>query len=191
MPLIQHDCAFGFCRLQVTLAELPGLLSAHRQRDPATRAIEAQAVRLAEGGFRGENLKAFIEAVCAWGGYSGVAGRVIKHNAPVETLIAAFRECHALLRANLPVKALERITALHSLGTSFGSKHLKFLAPDRAVVLDSVISGRLGYRPAPAGYAELLDDCYTLLRAVQAAGTPFPFPDEGRWRVSDIEMAIF
>lgn len=152
--------------------------------------IEAEAAKLIEGDFQAPALLAFVKSVCGWGGYSGVAGRVRKHN-PVEMLVTTFREVYALLQQHQVVAALARITALHSLNTSFGSKHLKFLAPDRAVVLDSVICGRLGYRPDPKGYGEFLGDCHTVLREAQATGTPFPFPEEGTWRVSDIEVTIF
>ncbi|MFC7694161.1 hypothetical protein ACFQY5_36155 [Paeniroseomonas aquatica] len=88
--------------------------------------------------------------------------------------MTTFREVHALLRQHEAVAALVRIMALHSLNTSFGSKHLKFLAPDRAVVLDGVVCGRLGYRPDPKGYGEFLGDCHTVLREAQAASTPSP-----------------
>ncbi len=74
---------------------------------------------------------------------------------------------------------------------SFASKHLKFLDPDRAIVLESIISTKLGYPLTLVGYGEFLADCRALLDAVYAAGVPFPFPAEGTWRISDIEMAIF
>ncbi|MFT8246467.1 hypothetical protein [Roseomonas sp. BN140053] len=89
------------------------------------------------------------------------------------------------------MEGLRRIIALKSLGVSFGSKHAKFLAPDKAVVLDSIISTRFGYPLTLGGYGEFLGDCHALLDAVLAAGVPYPFPAEGIWRVSDIEMCLF
>ncbi|MFC7694141.1 hypothetical protein ACFQY5_36045 [Paeniroseomonas aquatica] len=43
--------------------------------------------------------------------------------------MTTFREVHALLRQHEAVAALVRIMALHSLNTSFGSKHLKSSPP--------------------------------------------------------------
>jgi hypothetical protein len=76
------------------------------------------------------------------------------------------------------------------LGVSFGSKHLRFLAPDRAVVLDSTISERLGYKMDAGGYREFLGDCLSVRdilneKKIDAA-------EAGRrWRACDVEMAIY
>jgi hypothetical protein len=48
---------------------------------------------------------------------------------------------------------------LNGLAVSFASKHLKFLAPEKAVVLDSIVSKRLGYELTPDGYQAFLNDC--------------------------------
>jgi hypothetical protein len=65
------------------------------------------------------------------------------------------------------------------------------LAPESAVVLDSIISGRLGYPLTIEGYMRFLADCQTLLAKIEKAAIQHPFNADGRWRISDVEMAIF
>jgi hypothetical protein len=77
------------------------------------------------------------------------------------------------------------------LGISFASKHLKFLAPDGAVVLDSIIEEQLGYAKNLAGYATFLTDCHDILNACNQFGIRYTGWGAQGWRVSDVEMAIF
>lgn len=190
MPILRHGDELGFCRLLIRLDEFPDLLRQHRKAWPDTPAIEKLGAALIAGGFGHAEVEEFVRRVCRWGDYAGVAGRVIKRNG-VRTIAAALREASDLTQAGRPADSVARLTRLRDLGISFASKHLKFLAPERAVVLDSVIGGRLGYLSTPAGYAELLADCIDLRDRLLSASVPFPFPDEGPWRVSDVEMAIF
>src|SRR5687767_12760097 len=73
-------------------------------------------------------------------------------NNGAEAVAAAFRSALALLKRDRVADALGQLTGRRDLGISFGSKHPKFLDPSRAVVLDSIISGRLGYLPTIDGY---------------------------------------
>jgi hypothetical protein len=79
---------------------------------------------------------------------------------------------------------------LNGLAVSFASKHLKFLVPERAVVLDSSISERLGYPRTPDGYLAFLGDCRSILEHATACNLHYTGWGK-QWRVSDIEMAIF
>jgi hypothetical protein len=77
------------------------------------------------------------------------------------------------------------------LGVPFASAHLKFLAPDRAVVLDSNISARLDYPKTPEGYLRFVEDCRRILQRINEAGLSYPGYGAAGWRVSDVEMAIY
>ncbi len=87
--------------------------------------------------------------------------------------------------------SLAEITTLKGLAVSFGSKHLKFLSPDHHVVLDSILSERLGYRRDPTGYSQWRSACYEFLKHVRQTGVPYPGIGNNGWRVADIELAIF
>jgi hypothetical protein len=87
-------------------------------------------------------------------------------------------------------EAITKIIEIKSLNVSFGSKHLKFLAPKHAVVLDSIISEHLGYPRTKEGYAEFLQDCFGLRDILNAKGIR-PSATQAKWRVSDVEMALF
>lgn len=190
MSIINGGSRLGFCRLWIELDEFPFLLQQHRQSDPDTRAIEAAAARLVTEDFPDIGVSAFVRAVCKWGNYAGVAGRVLRQNS-IREIASALRDAQRLAAKDHIAEALGRIVDLKALGVSFGSKHLKFLDPHRAVVLDSVISNHLGYALTVDGYMEFLVDCSDIRDRVLAASVPFPFPQEGTWRVSDIEMAIY
>jgi hypothetical protein len=176
----------------IKLQELPELLRCFQNRLPHTREIEQQATRLVASGFQVSELRQFINAVCKWGGYSGVAGRVIKieNNAEPE-LRSRFRSAYSDLVAQNDVAAIKRLLELKGLTVSFASKHLKFLAPDRAVVLDSVISARLGYAMTPEGYQAFVNDCRRILDRVVADNLEYPGWGAKGWRISDVEMAIY
>jgi hypothetical protein len=176
-------------RLWMPPADAPRYLELHRDTDKATPDIEAMGAALVVADFPPDDMPAFVQAVCKWGGYEGIAGRVLKHNS-AEEVAAACRKGRQLSLGPDPGSAIEPIDDLKRLAISFASKHLKFLSPGNAVVLDSIISRRLGYPMTVLGYGDLLADCFSLLAEIENAGTPYPFPD-GRWRVSDVEMAIF
>jgi hypothetical protein len=190
VPVFRHTGGVGLYRVLIQFEAFPDLLRRHRIEDPDTWAIEAKARGLADNGFAPAAAAAFVRRVCGWGGYAGIGGRVLGRNAPHE-VASALRDAHGLCVAGDPVAGLQRLTRLSGLAVSFASKHLKFLDPDSAVVLDSVISSRLGYPLDADGYRELLADCRALLEAVREAGVPYPFEGEGDWRLSDIEMVLF
>jgi hypothetical protein len=183
MKLSKGD-TFCWC-FTIGLDELDALLRTFKDKETTTEQIERQAQRLVKNEFRSfSELRDFITAVCKWGGYSGIAGRVIKNNDETK-LRDAFISAHALLQLGDDLAAIKSLLEVKGLAVSFASKHLKFLAPEKAVVLDSIISKRLGYELTPEGYQSFLNDCRCILERAKACG--------GRedLRVSDIEMAVF
>ena len=190
MPIVREACRLNICRLSVDLWEFPDLLRQHRKSDPMTLSIEEEGARLVSADFNTSAVSGFVRRVCSWGGYAGIGGRVLKRN-EMQDIAATLRDAHGLALQSRPAEAVERLCRLKGLGISFASKHLKFLAPERAVVLDSIIAGRLGYALTPSGYAELLADCGAMLAHIRIERIPHPFPEEGTWRVSDVEMAVY
>ncbi|HZS64247.1 MAG TPA: hypothetical protein VFA53_07105 [Xanthobacteraceae bacterium] len=187
---------FGWATV-INLSEFPGLLTLFQQNvpsrsnKPTTADIERHGAQLIECKFRKTDLQSFIRAVCSWGGYPGVAGRVINNNR-IEDVKATFRKAHQQAQNGNVVEALKALQGIKNLGgVSFASKHLKFLAPKAAVVLDSVISERLAYPKNPDGYKEFLADCHTILQHIVAAQLKYTGWAPSGWRVSDVEMAIF
>jgi len=95
---------------------------------------------------------------------------------------------HKTQNGNLKA-ALEIMLTLNGLGVSFASKHLKFLDPERHVVLDSIIRKRLGYPDTSEGYYEFVSDCKDVLSLVQGKGI---LRCDGKpFRIADVEMAIY
>jgi hypothetical protein len=180
----------------IRLDEFPQLLVRFQQHvpsranKPTTSRIEQIATELAKDDFHEPDLQMFIRTVCSWGGYEGIAGRVIKYNR-IEQLITVFRTAYQQAQNGEVVEALEALQQIKHLGSvSFASKHLKFLAPERAVVLDSIISNRLGYPMNSVGYGDFLATCHTILKYIDAANLKYTGWGARGWRISDIEMAI-
>ena len=190
MSIVDHEGRLHFCRMDIALAEFPALLQRHHREDPDTKSIEEAATALAECGFSEERTAEFIRRVCRWGGYPGVAGRVLRNNKAslLSTRLAA--ACAAANSSDI-CAGLSELLNIRGLAVSFASKHLRFLAPNSAPVLDSIISSRLGYPLSIPGYREFQSDCLAMLRFVKKAGVPYPGWGRDGWRVCDIEMAVF
>lgn len=189
MTAIHVDGEIKIVRLSLPPDAFPSLLARHVAAYPLTPRVEQLAAEYVTDGFPLRQTETFVRAVCKWGGYSGVAGKVLKHNR-LSTVRDQLRKAYDASVEENPREAITEIISINCLAVSFGSKHLKFLDPNRAVVLDSIISERLGYRREPDDYVAFLDVCGsirdTLNKLNVVAGAP-----NTRWRVSDVEMAIF
>jgi hypothetical protein len=132
----------------------------------------------------------FVKSVCKFGGYAGIATRVINNNDP-ETLVRKIKSAYESAIVGNAEISLSHINELHSLRTvSFASKHLRFFAPENCVVLDSVIAGRCGYPLNSVGYLKFLSACHKLKSHLNESAIRCP-SNLGVWRVCDVEAAIF
>ena len=188
LTLREGRARFG---IEVGLDQFDRLGRAHLNAYPRTPTVEAQGRLFVEQGFREADAKAFVRAVCDWGGYSGISGRVLSRNS--STLI-----CSSLKRAveRLDAKPADFATALHEvnaikgLGTpSFASKHLRFMRPQLCPVFDSLLQEALPYSFDARGYAAFAQDCKSLADALAQANVPNP--REREWLVADVEAALY
>jgi hypothetical protein len=133
---------------------------------------------------------AFVGAVCAWGGYAGIAGRVRKNNAQAD-IISAFSSARDELAKGHTLQALSALMRLHSLGQiSFASKHLRMLSPVQCGVLDALVVGAgFGYQDIPASFGIYCSHCSIQARLLNNAGI---VPRNGRpWNAGAVDMAVF
>ncbi len=167
------------------------LVKYHLNEWLGTRELEHEASRLCAVGFSEEQLASFIQRVCKWGNYPGIAGRVLKNN-DLLMIRGQFIGAANALNSDVPdvQGALRKIKQIYGLGTSFASKHLRFLRPDVCPVLDSIISKNLGYDEH--GYKQFSDDCLRIAEALEQHGVVNPMGREGgKWFAADVEMALF
>jgi hypothetical protein len=181
----------------IALDAFSELLRLHLERTRGTGDLEAQARRVASAGFPPADLEVFIRGVCTWGGYPGIAGRVLARNAR-DDIVTAFRQAYRELAADRSghesaAAALSEINRIKGLGApSFASKHLRFLAPSQCPVLDSLIATTCGYPLTVSGYARYAEDCATIAGALEAEGVRNPLPGSPDvWRVADVDAAVF
>lgn len=135
----------------------------------------------------------FIRAVCVWGGYAGISGRVRKRN-QAEVIRARLLAAKAAIERQEPdlQLAIREVRALDGLGLSFASKHLRMLWPRHCPVLDSVLHDKLDYPMNSTGYWQLAKDCRTVAALLEREGVTNPARDNRpEWYVADVEAAIF
>jgi len=189
MPIRELEGRLCIVRLELSPAEIPDLLVRHAKKYPCAQELELAGTALAQAKFRPKASADFVQRVCKWGGGDRQMGRIRDNNSPNEVSLA-LSEGIALARSGDVAGGIERVQRLRNLGQSFASKQMRFLEPTRAVILDSVIRNRLGYRQTATGYAEFLSDCQTILTEVRRSGQ-LPETQAARLRVCDIEAAIF
>lgn len=186
-----NKASFG---IEIPLDTFERLAQAHLRRFPNTQAVEEQGQRFIEDGFLQTEVRRFVEAVCRWGNYAGIAGRVLKQNS-LEAIGDALRHSLEHLDAR-PVdlaSAIRCTNALKGLGTpSFASKHLRFLRPEVAPVFDAQLRQALPYSFDAKGYADFGKDCTRLADALTARGVSNAFQRKGaRWFVADVEASLY
>ncbi len=176
----------------VQFARFPAYVHSHVARVPGTAHIEAMATNLSAAGFRESDAADFIRAVCKWGGYAGIAGRVFRDN-PLTDLAASLRRAATDASEGLPVKtAIRPLVSISGFGVSFASKHLRFLAPRSCAILDSRMAAATGFPSTPDGLAQYSDLCCRLAGQLTARKTWNPVPrPRGAWYAADVDMALF
>ena len=188
MPIEVNGKNASFTRLTLNLDDLPKFhWKGWYGSKPTIPEMEHIARQLVRRKFAEDLTKEFIGKVCDWGG-SRVKGKVLGKNKPKE-LSEAMRKAHDLLNKNRLKDALISLSNLYGLGVSYASKHLRFLSPNKCVILDKIISDRPGYPQTPCGYELFVQDCRKLLKLVDDAN--IVRMDNEKFRVSDIETAIY
>jgi hypothetical protein len=176
---------------EISIERLQECQLRHRIEFPDTDVFEKAAADVIAADFPIEGSLRLLRQVCRWGGYYGIAARVVKHNDPA-TIAAAFRTAYQHSRALEPDHALEELNRLRSLGRpSFASKVLRFLDPENAAILDSVVSTELQFPASPVGYADLIGQCRRVVAELSADGVPNRARAHGLWYVADVEAAFY
>lgn len=182
MPIAELNEQIVFVRLELSPAEIPGLLERHAKKYPGAAALEQRGAALIGAGVQVVEALEFVEAVVRWGRGQRFVGRLLDQNAAGQ-IASALREASALLNTGQVAAAVSRLQQLRYLGQSFASKIARFMNPAVAAILDEVIRGALGYREDQDGYQEFLHDCRASLALLA--------PHHSQLRVCDVEAAIF
>ena len=194
MPLELRADRYRF-GVSMNAIDMQRALLRHTHSLPNTPDVEEQAERLRASDFSLRAAEQFSKLVCKWGGYSGIAGRMLKtlrERGDQEDLPVALRTADAALAEEGGVRAaLEAMIALPELGISFASKHLRMLAPNRAVVFDSFVRDGLGYEDDADGYVSFLEDCMHVRDHLNGTRVRNPTRPGTGWYVADVEAAIF
>jgi len=178
--------------LQIPLETFGQLLQKHLDKYPTTLDIERLGEQLVRLDFPPKEMTGFVTEVCGWAGKRGnqVKPRILKNSA--DDMRAKFRSALSSLAVASVAEALQRVTLLHGLRTSFASKHLRFLKPDLCPVFDSVLQHALPYPFTPVGYAHFCVDCDSIATALKERRISNPRGRvAGSWFRADVEGALF
>lgn len=193
MTLLLSTDRAAFCT-EIRFADFPRLLKAHLASDSTTPDVESLGRNLVANNFARTDIAKFVKAVCGWGRYAGIGGRVLKSNSP-QSIAAALRNAVRHLNCTPPAfaAALDEINKIKCLGTpSFASKHLRFLRPDLCPVFDSILREALPYSFNSKGYAMFAQDCVAIAETLRAKKIANPQErPQGLWFAADVEAAIF
>lgn len=190
MQVLGDEHGLSIVRLSLEWHEFPEFLAKGIDGDPTTFELEKKGHDLAASDFGFDQVSPFVRDVCKWGNYPGISGKVLKWNTE-DQVVSAFQNASRCTSSGKLGEALEHLLKLNGLAVSFASKHLKFLSPDRHVVLDSIISENLGYLRTPEGYCEFNAACVEMRDKLISHGIRYPYTHSRDWRVADVEMAIF
>jgi hypothetical protein len=171
----------------------------HREHCPNTGTIEDVGRNIVAEITRGVP-QDFIQSVCTWGGYPGIAGRVRNRNTP-EHIQEQFAKALDALgphpMASNYVPALVAVNAIRELGTpSFASKHLRMLRPDACGVLDKLVSESTKYSNDASGFAEYSGICVQIAATLNKIASTEPtllnrLRPKGEWLAGDVDAVVF
>ncbi len=194
MPLDIQETQIAFGTTILSFEQIADLAARYDIRVAKTRKREHEGAALEKNAFPPKELNRFIRKVCAWGGYTGIAGRVLRNNTSnrIHTQFLAAQKAMQDDRHDV-ASALAALNVLHGLGRpSFASKHLRLIWPRWCPVLDRFIRYGLDYAYDPEGYRHFANDCAMLAQALSKAGIQNPIHrDDGSWFVADVEAAIY
>jgi hypothetical protein len=193
MPIsIEQDHIVIAGRPPLTPGILRTCLDRHLSEDPLTKLVEEHAERYVSAGFPAHGTLLFVRLVYAWGGARPPNYvRIYEENCGDEfALLTRQLKCaHEQSLHNNYADAIGVLSDIGGVGISFGSKFLRFLCPDRAVVLDKNIRERCGYDETSTQYAQFVRDCSLVRDNLDEAG--FRCGGGAPWRCCDVEMAIY
>jgi hypothetical protein len=81
----------AYFAVPMPLVNFPQLLQDHLEENPDTPQIEALGRELVRTDFPADTTVEFVKAVCGWGDYPGIAGRVLRNDA-VATISRRLRD---------------------------------------------------------------------------------------------------
>lgn len=183
MPVIHCEERLLIVKFEFNPEEIDCCLAAHRNKWGHPIQIEKEGEKLLSKDFPDDESANFVLKVVDWGKGFYICNK-FKTGNETRDIASKLRQASKLVNdCNQPEKAVSEVQQLNFLGQSFASKIVRFMHPEHAVILDSVIRDNLGYPQSEEGYNEFLDDCRTILDSVR--GT------HPNLRICDIESVIY
>ena len=173
------------------IEKIPYLLECHQKEYQDTKVLEKKYGYKHKSPLKPEEAVEFVEKVCTWSKGRGhyIKRNVVRNNDHKDIADALFKGYTKAKNGNV-AEGVECISILHGLGQSYASKMLRFLLPDGAVILDSIIRTECGFSETVHGYKKFLKYCHDLLdQAKESQKLSAGF--KNNLRVCDIEAALF
>lgn len=146
------------------IEKIPCLLECHQRQYPGAKALEKKAKQLIDSKppKKPDEFVEFLKEVCKWGRILRITSRIFKNNEPKQIKSILCKGYELAKSKNNVAGGVKCISGLYGVSQSSASKMLRFLLPDHAVILDSRIRGKCGYKETVHGYTEFLKSCQDL-----------------------------
>ena len=134
----------------------------------------------------------FVLSILAWGGSRGaqIRGNLSRYygsETKIQSGLAqAVRDTVHSLKTGSCADAIQTITGHKGFQTPFGSKVLRMLAPERAVVYDNVLNRKMKLGWGRFAYGEFCDSCVLLAGELNKRKI-----GARRWKAADVEAVIY
>ena len=178
----------------IPFREFPCLYGKFLGATNETREIEKEGAALMKARrFGDKRAYCFVLSILKWGGPTGAQIRGNLHRyyrggeAKIQSGLAqAVRDTVHSLKTGSCADAIQTITSHKGFQTPYGSKVLRMLAPERAVVYDNVLNRKMKLGWGRFAYGEFCDSCVLLAGELnkRKIGTR-------RWKAADVEAVIY
>ena len=190
----QFQFPIGKLSFFITPDELTAGWNEHWSGDPFTAHLENFSREFVLEGMPYSKAFLFVRMVFAWGGprgnnFKNFRDSVNDAEKRGKYLTSILFNAYSYSRMGKYRPAIRAFEGLNGIGISFSSKFLRFLCPDHAAILDSVIRKGLGYNDNEVDYEEFVNSCARVRGILNCNKWQHPL---GRpWQITDVEMAIF
>ena len=177
----------------IPFREFPCLYGKFLGATNETREIEKEGAALMKARrFGDKRAYCFVLSILKWGGPAGarIRGKLPRlhgSEAKIQSGLAqAVRDTVHSLKTGSCADAIQTITGHKGFQIPFGSKVLRMLAPERAVVYDNVLNDNMKLGWGRFAYGEFCDSCVLLAGELNKRKI-----GARRWKAADVEAVIY
>ena len=193
MSIKINNADIRIARETIKFRKFPELYDAFLGATKNTRKIEKEGAALMKARtFSDARAYQFVLSVLEWGGPTGarIVGNFDNYygdkKQTQKALAKSIRHTILSLKDETCADAIRTITNDKGFGFPYGSKILRMLAPQKAVVYDNQLDDKLQHGWNKTAYQEFCDSCVSVAAVLNKSKI-----GARRWKAADVEAVIF